>query len=140
MSRLPASRAVRFNREEQRVSRGMVQQRAGENAACSTRIRRTRARPSRTPLNFGKPAVQAAHPALLSLGERVHLAWKEFDGEHTHIVAMSSGDGGKNWSAPASLASTADASDSPLLIERKGRVYLSWNTKNEGHRVIEAGK
>ncbi|MCK9200936.1 MAG: glycoside hydrolase [Gallionella sp.] len=93
-----------------------------------------------TPLNFGKPAVQAAHPAVLSLGERVHLAWKEFDGEHTRIVAMSSGDGGKNknWSVPVSLASTADASDSPLLIERKGRVYLSWNTKNEGHRVIEA--
>ncbi|HCI15184.1 MAG TPA: hypothetical protein DFK12_14900 [Gallionellaceae bacterium] len=93
-----------------------------------------------TPLNFGKPAVQAAHPAVFSLGERVHLAWKEFDGEHTRIVAMSSGDGGKNWSAPASLASTADASDSPLLIERKGRVYLSWNTKNEGHRVIEANQ
>jgi hypothetical protein len=92
------------------------------------------------PLNFGKPAVQAAHPAVLSLGERVHLAWKEFDGENTRIVAMSSGDGGRNWSAPASLASTADASDSPLLIERKGRVYLSWNTKNEGHRVIEANQ
>lgn len=92
------------------------------------------------PLNFGKPAVQAAHPAVLSLGERVHLAWKEFDGEHTRIVAMSSGDGGRNWSEPVALASTADASDSPLLIERKGRVYLSWNTKNEGHRVIEVAK
>lgn len=93
-----------------------------------------------TPLNFGKPAVQAAHPAVLSLGERVHLAWKEFDGENTRIVAMSSNDGGKNWSAPLKLASTADASDSPLLIESKGRVFLSWNTKNEGHRVIEANK
>ncbi|MFZ3017640.1 MAG: sialidase family protein [Gallionella sp.] len=93
-----------------------------------------------TPLNFGKPAVQAAHPAVLSLGERVHLAWKEFDGENTRIVAMSSSDGGRNWSAPVGLASTADASDSPLLIERKGHVYLSWNTKNEGHRVIEANQ
>lgn len=92
------------------------------------------------PLNFGKPAAQAAHPAVLSLGSRVHLAWKEFDGENTRIVAMHSVDGGKNWSAPVKLASTADASDSPLLIEGKGRAYLSWNTKNEGHRLIEAGK
>ncbi len=92
------------------------------------------------PLNFGKPAAQAAHPAVLSLGSRVHLAWKEFDGDNTHIVAMHSGDGGKSWSAPARLASTADASDSPLLIEGKGRIYLSWNTKVEGHRLIEANK
>ncbi len=90
------------------------------------------------PLNFGKPAAQAAHPAVLSLGRSVHLAWKEFDGENTHIVAMHSGDGGKSWSAPVKPASTADASDSPLLIEGKGRAWLSWNTKNEGHRLIEA--
>lgn len=90
------------------------------------------------PLNFGKPAVQAAHPAVLSLGRRVHLVWKEFDGEHTRIVAMHSADGGKSWSAPFALASTADASDSPLLLANSGKAYLSWNTRNEGHRLIEA--
>ena len=88
------------------------------------------------PLNFGKPAAQAAHPAVLSLGVRVFLAWKEFDGENTGIVAMSSRDGGKSWSVPAKLASTADASDSPLLIDGRGRVWLSWSSKNEGHRLI----
>jgi hypothetical protein len=96
-----------------------------------------RGRTFSVPLNFGKPASQAAHPAVLSLGRNVHLAWKEFDGERTHIVAMHSGDGGRSWSAPAKLASTADASDSPLLIEGKGKAYLSWNTKNEGLRMIE---
>jgi len=93
-----------------------------------------------TPLNFGKPAVQAAHPAVLSLESRVHLAWKEFDGASTHIVAMHSADGGRSWSAPKRLASTADASDSPLLIQGKGQAYLSWNTKNEGHRLIKVGE
>lgn len=92
------------------------------------------------PLNFGNPGAQPAHPAVLSLGQRVHLAWKEFDGERTHVVAMHSGDGGKSWSVPAKLASTDDASDSPLLIEGKGQAYLSWNTKKEGFRVIEIGR
>lgn len=92
------------------------------------------------PFNFGKPAVQAAHPAVLSQGRRVHLAWKEFDGENTRIVAMHSRDGGKSWSAPMGLASTADTSDSPLLIAGNDRVYLSWNSKNEGYRLIEAAE
>lgn len=92
------------------------------------------------PLNFGKPAMQAAHPAVISQGDRVHLAWKEFDGERTHILVMHSGDGGRRWGEPTKLASTDDASESPLLIEGRGRIYLSWNTKNEGHRLIEAGQ
>jgi hypothetical protein len=92
------------------------------------------------PLNFGKAAAQAAHPAVLSLGRNVYLVWKEFDGEQTHIVAMRSSDGGKVWSAPRRLASTADASDSPQLIESKERVYLSWNSLLEGHRLLEVGE
>lgn len=89
------------------------------------------------PVNFGNPEAQPAHPYVLSLGNRVYLAWKEFDGESTAILGMHSGDGGKSWSAPEKLAATADVSDWPLLISEKGRVYLSWNTKNEGYRLIE---
>lgn len=92
-----------------------------------------------SPMNFGNPEAQPAHPYVLSLGNRVYLAWKEFDGESTGIFGMRSGDGGKSWSAPEKLAVTADVSDWPLLISEKGRVYLSWNTKNEGYRLIEIG-
>ena len=91
------------------------------------------------PLNFGNIGAQPAHPYVFSLGSRVHLAWKEFDGESTAILGMRSGDGGKSWSAPAKLAATSDVSDWPLLLGAGDRVYLSWNTRNEGHRLIEIG-
>jgi len=89
------------------------------------------------PLNFGNPEAQPAHPYVLSLGSRVYLVWKEFDGENTGVFGMNSGDGGKSWSAPGKLAISSDTSDSPLLIGENNRVYLSWNTKNEGYRLIE---
>ena len=90
-------------------------------------------------LNFGNPEAQPARPYVLSMGSRVYLAWKEFNGESTGILWMLSNDGGKSWSAPRKLASTSDVSDWPFLIAEKNRVYLSWNTKNEGYRLIEIG-
>ena len=92
------------------------------------------------PLNFGNPEAQPTHPYVLSLGGRVYLVWKEFDGENSGIFGMRSGDGGKSWSAPEKLASTSDVSDWPLLISANNQVYLSWNTKNEGYRLIEIGE
>lgn len=88
------------------------------------------------PLNFGNFKAQAAHPHVLSLGQRVYIVWKEFDGEATGIHAMQSRDGGKSWSAPARIASTAGPSDHPLLIGDGAKVYLSWNSVAEGHRLI----
>jgi hypothetical protein len=90
-----------------------------------------------SPLNFGNFEAQPAHPYVLSLGSSVYLAWKEFDGESTGILGMHSGDGGKSWSAPEKLAATSDTSDWPMLIGENDRAYLSWNTKNEGYRLIE---
>lgn len=92
-----------------------------------------------TPLNFGNIEAQPAHPYVLSLGSRIYLAWKEFDGENTGIFGMYSGDGGKSWSTPKKLSATSDASDWPLLVGENNHVYLSWNTKNEGYRLIEIG-
>jgi len=53
-----------------------------------------RGRTFSAPLNFGNPEAQPAHPYVLSLGSRVYLVWKEFDGENTGIFGMRSGDGG----------------------------------------------
>src|SRR3990167_101651 len=92
-----------------------------------------------SPLNFGNFEAQAARPYVLSLGSRVYLAWKEFDGEDTGIFGRHSGDGGKSWSAPEKLAATSDVSDWPMLISENNLAYLSWNTKNEGYRLIEMG-
>ena len=99
-----------------------------------------RGRTFSAPLNFGNPEAQPAHPYVLSLGSRVYLVWKEFDGENTGIFGMRSGDGGKSWSVPEKLADTSDMSDWPLLIGTNNQAYLSWNTKNEGYRLIEMGE
>jgi hypothetical protein len=89
------------------------------------------------PLNFGNFEAQPAHPYLLGFGSDVYLVWKEFDGENTGVFGMHSVDGGKSWPTPKKLAVTSDVSDWPLLIGENNRAYLSWNTKNEGYRLIE---
>lgn len=93
-----------------------------------------------TPLPFGDNGAQAGHPAVLSLGRTVFLAWKEFDGKNTVIRLMRSNDGGVTWSAPAALVTTAAASDHPQLIARGRRAWLGWNTAREGFRLIEAAR
>jgi len=90
-------------------------------------------------LNFGNFEAQAAHPSVLSLGSHIYLVWKEFDGESTGVFGMVSVDGGKSWSVPGKLATSSDTSDSPMLVSENNRAYLSWNTKNEGYRLIEIG-
>ena len=93
-----------------------------------------------SPLNFGNFEAQPAHPHVLSLGSRVYLVWKEFDGENTGVFGMHSGDGGKTWSVPAKLMGTSDVSDWPLLIGKNNQAYLSWNTRNEGYRLVEISR
>lgn len=89
------------------------------------------------PLPFGDNDAQAGHPAVLSLGRAVFLAWKEFDGKNSLIRLKRSNDGGVTWSAPAALATTTAASDHPQLIAHGRRAWLGWNTAREGFRLIE---
>lgn len=89
-----------------------------------------------SPLSFGNFRARASHPTVLSLDKRVLIAWKEFDGEATGIYLMHSSDGGKLWSVPRKIASTANTSDNPLLIGNGEKAYLSWNTVGEGYHLI----
>lgn len=89
-----------------------------------------------SPLNFGNFKAQAAHPYVLSLGSRVFIVWKEFDGVATSINLIHSSDGGKRWSAAQKIATTSDASDHPLLIADGDKAYLSWNSVVEGYRLM----
>ena len=91
--------------------------------------------PRRSP--FGNVDAQPARPQVLSLGKRVVLAWKEFDGQSSLVRAMASQDGGTTWPAPETLARTAGASDHPQLLLDRGRVFLGWQTVNEGFRLRE---
>ncbi len=89
------------------------------------------------PMRFGNPEAQPGRPQVLSMGSRVVLAWKEFDGKSSLVRAMSSRDGGAIWSAPETLARTAGASDHPQLLPDRGRVFLGWQTVNEGFQLRE---
>lgn len=88
------------------------------------------------PLNFGNFRAQASHPHVLSLGQRVLIVWKEFNGTATGIYLKHSIDGGNGWSAPKKLASTTGTSDYPFMVSDGNKSYLSWNTDKEGYRLI----
>ncbi|HEU0188100.1 MAG TPA: sialidase family protein [Gallionellaceae bacterium] len=88
------------------------------------------------PLPVGNLGHQPGHPSVLALGREVYLAWKEFDGEASTVVGMRSHDGGKHWDDMQKLAETRDQSDHPLLIARRDQAYLTWNTQQEGFRLL----
>jgi hypothetical protein len=85
------------------------------------------------PEKFGDDAHAPAHAAIVAAKGGLHRVWKEFDGTTTSIVAQSSADGGKSWSAPHALATTTQSSDHPLLVNRKGVAYVSWLSHEHGY-------
>jgi hypothetical protein len=88
------------------------------------------------PMPIGDPTRNPARPYLLSADRRLWLVWKEFDGEATSVSLMTSGDDGRTWSRPAVVAQTANASDHPLLVSDGAHVFLSWQTRADGYRLI----
>lgn len=82
---------------------------------------------------------QAGHPALLTIGKSVFLAWKEFDGKETRIGLSRSDDGGRHWEPLPSPAGSTGTSDNPQLLSRQGIPYLSWNTTDQGYRLLPLG-
>jgi hypothetical protein len=86
------------------------------------------------PIRVG--SMGAGRPALVVVGGRVWLAWKEPGGERTAIKAMRSDDAGVTWSEARELARTRDNSDHPLLVARGADAFLSWFTAQEGYRLV----
>lgn len=76
----------------------------------------------------------AAHADLAVIGERVAIAWKEFDGEKTRLRAQLSSDGGDHW-REVELASTPAASDHPRVLTSGDRFYVFWNTQAASRTV-----
>lgn len=93
------------------------------------------------PMPIGDANKQASRPAVIATRDTAYIVWKEFDGDRTALRSMRSADDGRTWSAPVTVATTDGEGDHPLLIENKGRVFISWLSKGrEGYRLIELGK
>lgn len=88
------------------------------------------------PLAVGNPRQAPGHPAILAVGHAVVLAWKEFSGTAGEIHVMTSPDDGASWSEPRRVATSAGASDHPLLVRRGDTAFLSWLTAREGYRLL----
>lgn len=91
------------------------------------------------PMGFGDYDAQAGHAHVLSVAGCVFIVWKEFDGVAGSIQLLRSDDGGAHWSSPRAIATTQGASDHPLLVQDGCCVYLSWNTLQDGYRLVYAG-
>ena len=91
---------------------------------------------SSVPKKFGNNANQAAHPALLSMGDKVWLVWRETEAKTNMILGMFSDDGGKSWQDSKVLVSVTDKADNPFLVSKDGQVYLAWNTAKEGFKLL----
>lgn len=78
----------------------------------------------------------AAHADIMAHGNRIAIAWKEFDGRVTALRTTVSHDAGETWRERI-LATTAGASDQPRMLAHDGRFYVFWNTAQEPFGVRE---
>lgn len=85
-----------------------------------------------TTREFGDAGNQAGHPAIVSVGKQVWLAWKEIIHDGSQILFSKSLDGGQSWGQAIKLAQTQDKSDYPQLLHKDGLVYLGWNSQLDG--------
>jgi hypothetical protein len=78
---------------------------------------------------------QASQADIAVLGQHVAIAWKQFDGAATAVLARVSDDGGATWREQA-LARTSGESGKPYLVNALAGIMLLWRTVNEGIRVL----
>lgn len=88
-----------------------------------------------TPIRLG--SAQAAHADVAVDGKTVVLAWKQFDGKSTAILARISNDGGLTW-RDLELARTEKDSDHPHLLNSPAGIVLAWRTQADGVRLVPA--
>lgn len=92
------------------------------------------------PMPLGDPARQAGHPDVAADGDRVLVAWREFDGKQLSVWAIRSDDAGAHWSQPQRLAETAQAADYAIALVDRRQALVVWNTMEEGLRVLPVGE
>jgi len=88
------------------------------------------------PVALGDSKQLPGHPDVLAMGERVVLAWNEFDGRKNRVMVKQSGDGGNTWSEAIATAESDSDADFPFLLTDGQAIFLSWNSQNKGYRLI----
>jgi hypothetical protein len=88
------------------------------------------------PLPFGAPEKMPSHPDIMALGKHVILTWTEYDGTKMRLLVMKSTDEGQTWSPARTIAESAHRTDFPFLLSNTRDIFVSWNSKNEGYRLI----
>jgi len=89
-----------------------------------------------TPLPLGNPGKLPSHPDVMARGKHITLTWTEFDGTKTQLWVMQSNDGGQAWLPAKPTAESSAEVDFPFLLSDNKNVFVSWNSKNEGYRLI----
>ena len=85
------------------------------------------------PMPLGPARQVLSRPSVLAIGRDVWLAWKAFDGQNTRAMVMASHDAGAHWGEPRVAGSTDGNSDHPILVDRRGEAFLSWQTGHGYH-------
>jgi len=88
------------------------------------------------PRRFGDAKRNAGHPALLSVGDQVWLAWQEHDQHGADIMAMASSDGGRTWGAQVVMLHSASKLDYPKWLILQGQATLVVNTTDQGLQLL----
>lgn len=89
---------------------------------------------------FGDANQQAGHPALLSQGEQVWLAWKELTDTASVIKLAYSSDGGRSWAPTRDVTQTAGRADYPQLLAKQNQTFLAWATEKEGLQLLNVSE
>jgi hypothetical protein len=79
---------------------------------------------------------RASQADITVQGARVAMAWKQFDGAATAVLARVSEDGGASWREQA-LGSTTGESGKPYLVDAPSGILLVWRTEKEGIRAMQ---
>lgn len=82
----------------------------------------------------GRPG--SGKPQVAVRGDRIDLVWLAVGTEHSEVLHLRSHDGGRNWSEPRTLATSASTVDHPQLIAEGETVWLAWHTRDEGYRLL----
>jgi hypothetical protein len=88
------------------------------------------------PRPIGDPKKYAGHPALLSMGDKVWLAWQERSNDGMEIMTMSSLDGGKTWGLPTLAADRAGKLDYPQWLNVRNQAVLAVNSADKGLLLV----